>query len=409
MNLGNPLLYKPMKLLTFTAVFLLFPTIILSAHKLERRVIADKENDSAVAVLKKVSDKLNNLKTLKYKYRMELNYSSENYRAELFADSFLDFTAVDKIIGLNYQFSNEGLLTVFNGSEKFDCNKKSKLIEIDNKPTYNSFKNVSFLFNSPVTLRKALPAVISDTAIPKTIAETNVNNQSFYVIEFVLEKKVLNRLGGYLPISLDRKTIYRLTVDKANYLPVEMLQNNNANQDYMKTGFSNIEVNSGSPNELSWYYSTYLAEYKIRENNGKKNSLIAVGQLAPDWRLPIFDSNESISLNQFKNKVVMLEFWISHCGYCIGAVPKLNALANKYKNKDFKLLAVNAYDSKEVIKLFQKNNQPAYEILSLGEEVAKNYGVEGFPTIVLIDKQGKIIYAGSFDAELLEELINKNI
>ncbi len=398
-----------MKLLTFTALFLLFPMFVFSAHKPERRMLTDNESDSARTVLKKVSDKLNNLKTLKYKYRMELNYSSENYRSEITAHSYLDFTSVDKIIGLNYQFSNEELLTVFNGSEKFDCNKKSKLIKIDNKPTYDAFKNISFLFNSPVTLRKALPTIISDTAIPKTVTETNVNNRSFYVIEFVLEKKVLNRLGGYLPMSLDRKTIYRLTVDKANYLPVEMLQTNNANQDFMKTGFSDIEVNSASPDKLSWYYSTYLKEYKVKETDGKNNMLIAAGQTAPDWRLPIFDANESTSLNQFKNKVVMLEFWISHCGYCISAVPKLNALSNKYKNKDFKLLAVNVHDSKEIIQIFQKNNQPAYEILSSGEEAAKNYGVEGFPTVVLIDKQGKVIYAGSFDAKLFEELINKNI
>lgn len=396
-----------MKLLTFTSILLLFPTIVFSAHKPERRLLADKESDSAKTVLKKVSDKLNDLKTLKYKYRIELNYSSENYRSEITADSYMDFTSVDKIIGLNYQFSNEELLTIFNGSEKFDCNKKSKSIKIDDKPTYDSFKNVSFLFNSPVTLRKALPTIISDTAVPKTVAETNVNNRRFYVIEFVLEKKVLNRLGGYLPVSMDRKTIYRLTVDKANYLPVEILQSNDANRDFMKTGFSDIEINPKSPNELSWYYSTYLKEYKV--NDGKKNSLIATGLPAPDWRLPIFDANEFSSLNQFKNKVVMLEFWISHCGYCISAVPKLNALSDKYKNKDFKLLAVNIHDSQEIIKLFQKNNQPEYEILSSGEAVAENYGVEGFPTVVLIDKEGKVIYAGSFNAELLEELIDKNI
>jgi len=397
-----------MKFLIFTGFYLLFSATFFFSEN-PQQFFDYKKKESAEEVLKKVSNNLSNLKSLNYKYRMELNYSSEGYRSELTADSYLNFTSVDKIIGLKYQFNSEELLAVFNGSEKFDCNKKSKLIKIDNKPASDSFKSVSFLFNSPVTLRNSLPAIISDTSIPKTLAETSVNNRNFYVIEFVLEKKTLDRLGGYTPISLDRKIIYRLTVDKANYLPVEILQSNNANQDYMKTGFSNIEVNSGSPDELSWYYSTYLKEYKVKGNDGEKNLLIAAGQPAPDWRLPIFDTNDSVSLSQYKDKIIMLEFWISQCGYCIAAVPKLNALSNKYKNKDFKLLAVNVHDSKEIIKLFQKNNQPAYEILSSAEDVAKKYGVEGFPTIVLIDKKGNVIYSGSFDKERLEELLNKII
>ncbi|CAN5291049.1 hypothetical protein BH20ACI1_BH20ACI1_10810 [soil metagenome] len=397
-----------MRFLFFTGFYLLFSTTFFFSENSKQPFLDYKKKETAEEVLKKVFNNLSNLKTLKYKYHLELNYSSEGYHNELTADSYLDFNSVDKIIGLKYQFNNEEFLTVFNGSEKFDCNKKSKLIKIDNNPTYNSFKNVSTFFNSPLTLRNVLPAIISDSSIPKTIAETSANNRNFYVVEFVLEKKVLNRLGGFLPIPLDRKTIYRLTIDKTNYLPVEVLQTNNANQDFMKTDFSNIVVNSGSPDKLSWYYSTYLKEYKIKEN-GEKSLLIATGQSAPDWRLPIFDTNDSVSLSQFKNKVVMLEFWISNCGYCIDAVPKLNALSNQYKNKDFKLLAVNFHDSKEIIKLFQKNHQPVYEILSSGEETAKNYGVEGFPTIVLIDKKGNVIYSGSFDKERLEELINKNI
>lgn len=412
---SNAIISKFAEGILFMKLFILAGLCLLGSYTFffgggsQQTIGLAQNRESAEEVLMKVSVKLNSLRSLKYKYKLDLNYASEGYRAEFATDAFLDFTSVDKIIGIKYQFTNEGNLSVFNGSEKFDLNGKNKVIKIDEKPTSEVFKKVTFFYNSPATLRNVLPSIVTDAAIPKSITEKTINNQQYYVVEFVLEKKTLGRLSGYDQMEMDRKTIYRLTVDKSSYLPVEVLQKNSVNQDFMKAVFSDIEVNAASPDQLSWYYSSYLNEYKRAENAVGVTSLIAVGKGAPEWNLPVFGSSKTFTLSRFKNNVVLLEFWISQCGFCIAAVPKLNALANKYKGKDFKLLGVNAHDSKETIKLFQKNNKPIFELLNAGEETTKTYGVEGFPTIVLIDKTGKVIYSGSLDEQKLEELINKNI
>ena len=140
-----------------------------------------------------------------------------------------------------------------------------------------------------------------------------------------------------------------------------------------------------------------------------KDNLIKTGEVAYEINLPMFETDKRVSLNDYKGKIVLLDFWIFHCGYCQSSVPKLNALQNKFKDKNFDLLAVNATDSKELINLFIKNTKSKLSILSQGEEVAKKYGVVGYPTVVLIGKDGKVLYSGGFDQTKIENLINQNL
>lgn len=89
----------------------------------------------------------------------------------------------------------------------------------------------------------------------------------------------------------------------------------------------------------------------------------------------------------------MLDFWIKNCGPCIQSVPHLNELQKKFKDKNFKLISINSYDSKEDISRFCNKHKIDYMVLVNGKRVAKEYGVSGFPTFFIIDKSGKIIYS----------------
>jgi thiol-disulfide isomerase/thioredoxin len=372
-------------------------------------ISAKSKTDSAENVLKKVSDKLSSLKTLNYTFRRELNYESSGFLSKMQIESFLDFTAADKIIGSRFQFDEPNFIFVFNGSEYFLLNKKTKTIIIKNKPSFNDFESLPGFYDSLVTLKNSLPKIISDKTIPKTITEKSIDDKSFYVVEFTLDSKILTLSGNYF-VTTPRKFTYRLTIDKSNYLPLEVFRVNDVNKDFTQTNFEYKKAKSALPTENSWYYSTYLNEYKPEKP--RENKLINVGQNALEWKLPSLSDEAPVSLSQYKNKVVLLEFWISFCGYCIAAVPKLNFIEEKYKNKDFKLVAINADDTKDIIQKFEKNNQAKFQILYGGKETAESYGIDGFPTIVLIDKTGKVIYSGVFEpnkTDKLEELIDKNL
>jgi len=373
-------------------------------------ISAKSKTDSAENVLKKVSDKLSSLKTLNYTFRRELNYESSGFLSKMQIESFLDFTSADKIIGTKFQFDEPNFIFVFNGSQYFLLNKKNKTIVVKNKPIFDDFESLPGFYDSLVTLKNSLPKIISDKTIPKTITEKSVDDKSFYVVEFTLDSKILTLSGNYFLITSPRRFTYRLTIDKSNYLPLEVFRVNDVNQDFTRTNFEYKKAKSALPTENSWYYSTYLNEYKPEKP--RENKLINVGQNALEWKLPSLSDEAPVSLSQYKNKVVLVEFWISFCGYCIAAVPKLNFLEEKYKNKDFKLVAINADDTKDIIQKFAKNNQAKFQILYGGKETAESYGVDGFPTIVLIDKTGKVIYSGAFEpnkTDKLEELIDKNL
>lgn len=153
-----------MKLLTTTILLILGALMLFSRDEF---VIAQaSEKVSAKEVLKKASNKLNGLRSIKYRYQLELNYGSEGFKATLTTGAYLDFTSVDKILGVRYQFKNEDELFVFNGSEKFELNRKNKTVNIAETPVNENFQRVTYFYNSPFTLRNVLPGIIKDSSIP---------------------------------------------------------------------------------------------------------------------------------------------------------------------------------------------------------------------------------------------------
>ncbi|HMS40879.1 MAG TPA: TlpA disulfide reductase family protein [Pyrinomonadaceae bacterium] len=382
---------------------------IISALFLVSDVSAQRQKSvTPDEVLQKVFIKLSSLKTLKYQYLQEYNYASEAYFAESKAESYLEFTSFDSVLGLKFRFENPNGFIAYNGTEIFILNKKDKTIKVESKPKIESLTSSSYLQFSPLMWRNALPKIISDKTIPKKIGETEINNISYYLVEFVIDKAYIDSGNGEIkPLTLDRKTVYRLTVDKKNFMPIEVYRGNNINQDFNKTTFSEIVENPPPPTENSWYYSTYLNEYKYAEQ--PKDNLIKAGETAFEISLPLFGTNKMASLSQFKGKVVLLDFWIFHCGSCQSSVPKLNALQRKYKDKDFVLLTVNVTDSEKQIQLFIEKTKSEFPILHQGEVIAKKYGVLFFPTVVLIGKDGKVVYSGVFDQAKIAELIDKKL
>jgi thiol-disulfide isomerase/thioredoxin len=161
-----------------------------------------------------------------------------------------------------------------------------------------------------------------------------------------------------------------------------------------------------APSDLTWYYSTYSNEYALEKPEDRV--LIKSGQAAPDFKLARYGSDLQVSLAQYRGKVVLLEFWIVNCGFCIGAVPKLNAIDEKFRDKNFEFISINIHDSQNLIDIFRDKNKPGYQILTSGESTGNSYGVSAYPSFVLIDRDGKIAYskAGLYENELETNIAN---
>lgn len=363
------------------------------------------ERPTANQLLTEVHQKLESLTTIRYDYIIELNYASENYNQSISGTAFLDFTTPDSLLGFKYQVESENGKFVYNGSESFYLDKARKTMTVNVKPKFENFSGITPFHNSLVTLRKAIPALVADRDIIKSVSDTSIAEQDFYLVKLMLNKRTIERLGGFSGLSLERRIIYDIIIDKSSLMPVQMIQGNSANSDFTRSVFRDVRANPASPSELSWYFSSYTTDFDLE----RKKPLVplALHAPAPAWELPLFDSSQPLSLSQLKGKVVVLEFWTKNCGYCIAAVPKLNALSKKFQGKEFVVLGVNLHDKVEDIQNFNQRTKPNYKTVYKGQKVAEEYGIGFFPTIVLLGKKGKVLFHGEFNEADLNSLILK--
>jgi peroxiredoxin len=130
---------------------------------------------------------------------------------------------------------------------------------------------------------------------------------------------------------------------------------------------------------------------------------LAAGQVAPDFSLP--DTNgTTYTLSQYKGKTVVLEFFATWCPHCQNDAPMMNKLNADYKDKGVVMLGVNGsqfgrnYESKDTspvtiddIKWFRDSFTVTFPLLFDPNVTAGlNYGIKGYPTVFMIDKNGVI-------------------
>lgn len=98
---------------------------------------------------------------------------------------------------------------------------------------------------------------------------------------------------------------------------------------------------------------------------------------------------EPVGLDRFKGKVVILYFWTNSC--CGDRLKLLEPFYRQYKDKGLALLALNEGDSKEIVESYAKANGLTF-LMQTDEHgtTSKQYGIFGFPTIFILDKNGII-------------------
>ncbi len=107
----------------------------------------------------------------------------------------------------------------------------------------------------------------------------------------------------------------------------------------------------------------------------------------------------TVKLSQFKgNKPVFLYFWATWCDYCVKAKPQIAKLREKIPTQDLEMLGINVGkgDSLEKVQRFLKGHPAPYPILyDESSKVSMTYQIQGIPTYVIVDKEGKIAYYGN--------------
>lgn len=135
------------------------------------------------------------------------------------------------------------------------------------------------------------------------------------------------------------------------------------------------------------------------------------------WKTPLKIIKPSkteylMSLDQYKGKVILLDFWATWCGSCLKHFPELDSLQERYK-KDLKIILVNSYNSgdtkSKIIRLLQLKNRELKGGLSLPCVISDSILANTFPHtflphLVWIGKDGIVKAITSAD-----EVTTKNI
>ncbi len=119
----------------------------------------------------------------------------------------------------------------------------------------------------------------------------------------------------------------------------------------------------------------------------------SVGQAGPDFVLADTEGNSVILSEMLKEKPALLVFWATWCPACREEAPHVQEFHEKYKDKVY-VIGINLRESKAVVTNFIEKNGLTYKMVIDAGEIAREYGVMAIPTVILIDKDKKILYFG---------------
>jgi peroxiredoxin/outer membrane lipoprotein-sorting protein len=98
------------------------------------------------------------------------------------------------------------------------------------------------------------------------------------------------------------------------------------------------------------------------------------------------------SLSRYRGQVVMLDFWATWCGPCRMEMPSVQKLHEELESRGLKVLSINLREPRERADAFvRKYGYTFTTLLDSDGRVAENYDAPAIPTLVIIDREGKVV------------------
>jgi peroxiredoxin len=138
---------------------------------------------------------------------------------------------------------------------------------------------------------------------------------------------------------------------------------------------------------------------------------LRVGSKFPDFNTKDVKGNP-LSLSRFENKVVLLDFWASWCGPCVGEIPNVKAAYKKYHGQGFEIIGISLDNSRDDFDQFLKKHGMTWPQYFDGKgwqnELARKYAVNSIPATFLLGPDGTII-AKNLRGSALEDAVKNAI
>jgi thiol-disulfide isomerase/thioredoxin len=123
-------------------------------------------------------------------------------------------------------------------------------------------------------------------------------------------------------------------------------------------------------------------------------------------------SGGEVDWDSYRGKVVLVDFWATWCRPCRDEVPNILAMYEAYHDKGFDVLGVSLDETPEAAKNYAKEYKLPWDSLFQKNEeqrewshpLVEHYGISGIPTVILVDKDGKVVNMNARGEILQKEL-----
>lgn len=117
------------------------------------------------------------------------------------------------------------------------------------------------------------------------------------------------------------------------------------------------------------------------------------------------------SLENYKGKVIFLNFWATWCPPCKKEMPDVESIYKEYEEnkKDVVILGVNSEKENEVKKFLKDKGYTFPTVIDENSEVMRKYFIQAFPTSFVIDKEGNVYgyVMGGLTKEQIKQVIEE--
>lgn len=172
--------------------------------------------------------------------------------------------------------------------------------------------------------------------------------------------------------------------------------------------------------EARKHYQTFITDYPTANPQAVAQAKMAMEDLETLKKLAIgadpidFSvkgiNGESLDLDNYKGKVVLLDFWATWCAPCRVEMPNVVRLHEKYGDEGFEIIGVSLDQNRTAFDRYIRANNMAWSHYFDGRgwsnEIAMKYKIRSIPATFLIDRRGKIRYR-SIRGKALEDAVQK--
>ena len=117
---------------------------------------------------------------------------------------------------------------------------------------------------------------------------------------------------------------------------------------------------------------------------------VVVGEAAPDFSLPSL-AQDSISLSDYRRRVVVLNFWATWCAPCVEETPSLEKFSAQMRRLRVAVIGVSVDQDEATLKKFAADYHLSFPIgRDPNQALASRYGTSIFPETYILDRNGRV-------------------